>query len=219
MTLPPSLATAPDAPDAPTGLPTPAAAEGDWQPLPLRARPLFVLGAIPAFALPAAGLGFLLDRIGRALFLFSIGPLAAGALGLAIGAAFGIWRGFKHYRHTHWRLDVDGLAVRRGRLWQSETRVPASRVQHLDLKRGPLQRRRDLATPVVHTAGTRHSAVAVPPLASTHPRPLGRGGGGHPAAPRHRAGAGRHRVWPEAGRLRGRLSRQIAADDDAHDDA
>ena len=67
--------------------------------------------------------------------------------------------GGKQYRYTFWKLDADGLAIRRGRLWQRETRVPATRVQHLDLKRGPLQRQRRLATLVVHTAGTRHSAV------------------------------------------------------------
>jgi len=34
-------------------------------------------------------------------------------------------------------------------------------VQHLDLKRGPLQRRYGLATLVIHTAGTRHSVVSI----------------------------------------------------------
>ena len=64
--------------------------------------------------------------------------------------------------------------------------MPATRVQHLDLKRGPLQRRRDLATLVVHTAGTRHSAVTVP-----------------------------HLDADDAERLRDRLGRQIDHDDDA----
>jgi len=77
---------------------------------------------------------------------------------------FGFWLGARQFRHVAWRLDDEGLAIRRGRLWQRETRVPTTRVQHLDLKRGPWQRRRDLATLVVHTAGTRHSAVTVPHL-------------------------------------------------------
>ena len=91
------------------------------------------------------------------------GPLAwlAPLAGLAIGATFGAWLGNKRYRYTWWRLDEDGFAVRRGRMWQSETRVPGSRVQHLDIKRGPLQRRYRLATLVIHTAGTRHSAVVL----------------------------------------------------------
>ena len=83
---------------------------------------------------------------------------------LALATASGAWLGLKQYRHTAWRLDAHGLAVRRGRFWQRETRVPATRVQHLDIKRGPLQRGRDLATLVVHTAGTAHSSVSIPNL-------------------------------------------------------
>ena len=58
-------------------------------------------------------------------------------------------------------LPGNGFAVRRGRLWQWETRVPSSRVQHLDLKRGPLERAHNLASLVLHTAGTRLSAVSI----------------------------------------------------------
>lgn len=133
-------------------------AGGGWQPLPARARPLFVLAVAPAFALPAAVAGFVLGT------LADRPAWATAAAGLVAGAAFGLWLGVKQFGHVRWRLDDAGLAIRRGRLWQHETRVPASRVQHLDLKRGPLQRGRALATLVVHTAGTRHSAVTVPNL-------------------------------------------------------
>ena len=37
-------------------------------------------------------------------------------------------------------------------------------MQHLDVKHGPLARRFGLATLVLHTAGTRDSAVSVPGL-------------------------------------------------------
>src|SRR3546814_18276177 len=43
----------------------------------------------------------------------------------------------------------------------SDTRVPGSRVQHLDIRRGPLERHFRLATLVIHTAGTRHSEVSL----------------------------------------------------------
>ncbi|HEY5850176.1 MAG TPA: PH domain-containing protein [Lysobacter sp.] len=165
-------------PDSPQAAPTTdAIATADWQPLPERARALCLLGAIP-LAIPFAIGGFVLTRV---LDL----PAVMLPLGLVIGVVLGIWLGLKQYRHTFWRLDEDGLAVRRGRMWQRETRVPATRVQHLDLKRGPLQRRRNLATLVVHTAGTRHSAVTVP-----------------------------HLDADDAERLRDRLGRQIDHDDD-----
>ena len=69
--------------------------------------------------------------------------------------------GIKRFRSSAWRLDDDGFAFRRGRLFFHETRVPASRVQHLDLKHGPLERRWKLATLVIHTAGSKMSAVSV----------------------------------------------------------
>lgn len=138
-------------------------AEIPWQPLPPRSRTMFLLGTVPTYALPAGIAGFLLASPG----LGGFGPFAGAAAGVLLGAGFGAWLGLKQYRYTFWRLDEDGLAVRRGRLWQRETRVPATRVQHLDIKRGPLQRGRDLATLVVHTAGTRHSAVTLPNLDAT----------------------------------------------------
>ena len=39
----------------------------------------------------------------------------------------------------------EGFAVRRGNWWQVEIRVPISRVQHLDLKHGPLERSLNLS--------------------------------------------------------------------------
>jgi membrane protein YdbS with pleckstrin-like domain len=135
----------------------PALNASDWQPLPSRARTLFAISRM-GFAVPAAVAGFVL------LEAFDL-PGPAGALIAALTVAtFALWLGFRQFRHIAWRLDDEGLAIRRGRMFQRETRVPATRVQHLDLKRGPWQRKRGLATLVVHTAGTRHSAVTLPHL-------------------------------------------------------
>jgi len=78
-----------------------------------------------------------------------LGALAGGAIA---------WR---RIRRTHWRLDAQGLGLRRHLMWHLETQVPVSRVQHLDVRRGPLERRAGLATLIVHTAGTRLSAVSI----------------------------------------------------------
>lgn len=139
----------------------------DWQPLPPRSRLLFLLANAPPLAFAGALGGSLLGKLG-ALLLDTGGAggwptsLTGMALGLLTGGALGGLLGHKQFRHTYWRLDAEGLALRRGRMWLRETRVPITRVQHLDLKRGPLQRRRSLATLVVHTAGTRNSSVVVP---------------------------------------------------------
>ena len=153
-----------------------------WQALPPRALNLFVLvnvltGAIAALA-ALVPIGLLIPSRGLAL--------AAALLALIAFPALGLWMARKQYRYTRWKLDDDGFALRRGNLWRSETRVPASRVQHLDLKHGPLERRYRLATLVVHTAGTRDSAVSVTGLDED-----------------------------DAARLRDRLALQIDDDDDA----
>lgn len=126
-----------------------------WQPLPVQARRLFMqLGAL--MALPAGILARLLD-VGLRLpgyWGWMVGfAVAGGVLGT-------VW-GHRRYLHTRWRLDPDGFSLRKGRLWQSEIRVPINRVQHLDVRRGPLERHYRLATLVIHTAGSRDSAVNV----------------------------------------------------------
>ncbi|WP_282298217.1 PH domain-containing protein [Stenotrophomonas sp. PS02289] len=83
--------------------------------------------------------------------------VAIVAVAVLLGAGFG----FRRQRRTWWRLDAQGLGVRRDLMWQLDTRVPLSRVQHLDLRRGPIERAAGLATLVVHTAGSRFSAVSL----------------------------------------------------------
>ena len=63
------------------------------------------------------------------------------------------------YQRTRYRVDRHGLTIRRGIFWRSETFVPRSRIQHTDVLQGPLQRQFELATLVVHTAGTQDASV------------------------------------------------------------
>lgn len=127
----------------------------DWQALPVRGAWLAALGG----AMLVFPVGFPVFFIARATDVLS--PWLAVPMAAVIGAGVGAWLAVKRHRRTRWRLDDRGFAVRRGNWWQSETHVPISRVQHLDLKRGPLERSAGLSTLVVHTAGTRMAAVSV----------------------------------------------------------
>ncbi|WP_246191068.1 PH domain-containing protein [Pseudoxanthomonas taiwanensis] len=148
-----------DAP-TPSAVPPPLPPEAEWQPLPRRGALLYALGTAAALALPLA----LVPGLAAAALLHLpklAGIALAGGAGLLLGGLVGVVR----HRRIGWKLDADGFAIRRGGLWRVETLVPVSRVQHLDLERGPLERRLGLATLVVHTAGTRLAAVRLPLLA------------------------------------------------------
>jgi uncharacterized protein len=130
---------------------------GGWQRLPRRAYRVFlyvaVLVAMPPTVFVTAAL--YANRFRHDWTWLAMAVLWAASISLVL------WVAHKRYRHTYWTLDGDGFAVRRGRLWQWETRVPTSRVQHLDIKRGPLERAHRLASLVLHTAGTRLNAVSI----------------------------------------------------------
>lgn len=172
---PPPLPPAWSSPAAPT------ANDADWQPLPPRGAWLAALGGALAMAFPFGfGFGFL-ALVSKLASPWWVAPLAA-----LIGAGLGARLAVKRHRRTFWKLDDEGFALRRGRWWQVESRVPISRVQHLDLKRGPLERSARLSTLVIHTAGTKLAAVSVSGLDAD-----------------------------DAERLRDRLARQLDRDDDA----
>jgi membrane protein YdbS with pleckstrin-like domain len=68
------------------------------------------------------------------------------------------------YRHTRYIVSPQGIEIRRGVIWRSVTNVPRSRVQHTDVTQGPIMRRHNLATLVMHTAGTQYAIVSLPGL-------------------------------------------------------
>ena len=70
----------------------------------------------------------------------------------------------RSYRHTFYSLDGDGLEIRAGVWWRDVTNIPRSRVQHIDVSQGPLERSFGLGRLIVYTAGTEHSRVELPGL-------------------------------------------------------
>lgn len=70
------------------------------------------------------------------------------------------WPAVAH-RHTFYKVDAQGLQIRRGVFWRVVINVPRSRVQHTDVAQGPLERTHGLGTLVVYTAGTDHAKVSL----------------------------------------------------------
>ena len=63
------------------------------------------------------------------------------------------------YRHISYRLDANGIQIKKGVWWKSTVNVPHSRVQHTDVQQGPIERGYGLATLLIHTAGTQHAVI------------------------------------------------------------
>ena len=74
------------------------------------------------------------------------------------------------YRHESYVVDHLGIEIRRGVVWQREITVPKSRVQHIDVSQGPVERRFGLGSLSIYTAGTDYAMVALRGI--THERAL-----------------------------------------------
>ena len=57
-------------------------------------------------------------------------------------------------RWRRWRYEIreEEVDLQRGIVWVSRTLVPLARIQHVDTRRGPLERRLGLATVIFYTA-------------------------------------------------------------------
>jgi membrane protein YdbS with pleckstrin-like domain len=85
-------------------------------------------------------------------------PVGVAVLGLALAMIVPAinWR--------QWRYDIheEEVDIRRGVVTITRQLVPMARIQHVDTRRGPLQRRFGLATVVLYTAA---GAIEIPELA------------------------------------------------------
>ncbi len=97
------------------------------------------------------------------LHLFVPMGTASGCAALLLAAAIVV---LPKRRYASWcyRMDEEELHVQHGLWTRVLTIVPFGRVQHIDLAQGPIERRFGVATLILHTAGTRNSAVSLPGL-------------------------------------------------------
>ncbi len=87
-------------------------------------------------------------------------PVAVGGFLLVVGVVHAILR----YRRWSYEIREDALYLDRGVVTQVRTAVPLVRIQHVDSRRGPVERGVGLASCVVYTAGSRGADVRIPGL-------------------------------------------------------
>jgi membrane protein YdbS with pleckstrin-like domain len=99
--------------------------------------------------------------------IIASGPPGWG-MGLVLGGILVVLASLAWFAHawptvTHrwcrYLASNEGLEIYRGVFWRSVVNVPRSRIQHTDVRQGPLQRRFGLGKLVVHTAGTQHAVI------------------------------------------------------------
>lgn len=92
--------------------------------------------------------------------------LLAGFGMLGLGTALGLALPSIRYRAWGYRVRERDLLLQRGVLWTTTSIVPHARIQHVDVRTGPLERRFGLARVVVFTAGTTGGALTIPGLSA-----------------------------------------------------
>ena len=81
---------------------------------------------------------------------------------LRLGILF--WYPPRAYRAWGYRLDGQVLEIRRGVWFRTLQLLPLSRLQHVDLHSGPVERSFGLASLILHTAGTHEATILLPGL-------------------------------------------------------
>lgn len=128
--------------------------DAEWNGLEPAAKPLMLWFGLLPFLIPIVPASILPLTLMPGWWGLSV-TLPVALVCISLGVVFGRNR----WLYTRWRLDDNGFRLRKGRWWQKEVFVPRTRVQHLDIHNGPMERARGLATLIIHTAGTESHAL------------------------------------------------------------
>jgi len=82
----------------------------------------------------------------------------------ALSVWFSFWYPPRLYGSWGYRIDAKVLETRSGRVFQRARLLPLSRLQHVDIERGPVERMFGLASLILHTAGTHSANIRIPGL-------------------------------------------------------
>ncbi len=154
--------------DEPEMLPAEAAmADREFRPLDPRAIRLWrttgLIGSGVLLILLAASA--LLISFARAGWRPWLMALIAGWCGIAVFLVwYSLWHPPRYYRSWGYRIDDRVLETRSGLIFQNTRLLPLSRLQHVDIERGPFERTYGLSALVLHTAGTHSANIRIPGL-------------------------------------------------------
>jgi len=126
------------------------------------------LGVLRVRAVITALVAAAIFSVGDLLLMGEIG-VPNGVLAVPAAIALGIWAIWsppRRYQSWGYRMGEDELQLGYGLWTRVRTVVPFTRVQHIDLAQGPIERSFGVARLILHTAGTRGGAVTLPGLAT-----------------------------------------------------
>lgn len=123
----------------------------DWRTLPPRARAMFYLGALARFALfwvPVT----VVATAGLASVWVWTWAAALGGAWLAFQLLLALWIPALAWSRWAWLIRDRDLMIASGVIFRSVMSIPLSRVQHVDVQQGPIERMFGLARVNIYTA-------------------------------------------------------------------
>lgn len=116
-----------------------------------------VFGLLPFWLGFGVGLGFLVSpRV----------AVVAVLVGMTLAVVQAVVWPELAYRAFRYAVRADALIVQHGVWWQHTVAIARDRIQHVDLRQGPLERAWGLTTLVVYTAAGLHADGSIPGLTS-----------------------------------------------------
>ncbi|HJU65952.1 MAG TPA: PH domain-containing protein [Gemmatimonadaceae bacterium] len=96
---------------------------------------------------------------GTTMAMLSVTLLLAGVAAMAL-----VHWPRARYESWGYRIRASDVVLRRGVWWKTVSVVPHARIQHVDTRRGPLERTVGLASVTIHTAGSVGGLLNIPGL-------------------------------------------------------
>ena len=128
---------------------------------------------------PAVQVGWVFGRVFNAAFLgttavfaavglerwLPVWPLLLGLLVFVAALLLGLWHARLLFTSWRWALRPDDVVARYGVVWQVSRSIPRVRVQHVDVRSGPVDRALGLVEVSLHVAGSAGPVLTIPGLA------------------------------------------------------